>query len=229
MGNLLLLSLFICIGGIVEFIYETFAAGKSFYKELSTPSRIARCLFLSLFCTTVALSILDWTDAQALTQTDLIYKFIPCAAIVAVLVGFGWYGAHLLYIKLYNFCASKTHKGCLINTSGTTWEDFLSYPEGLASPGAAALLFYHGGQLAAAGLSWTLPDDFSKDKGFVLHWCDEVKAELEKPEDECLIGTDKVIYYDATTDTRIEVRDARAFVDMLNKKVEEYEAKKAEG
>ena len=38
------------------------------------------------------------------------------------------------------------------------------------------------------------------------------------------------IYYDAATDTRVEMRDAVAFIDKINKKVAEKQAKeKAKG
>ena len=84
---------------------------------------------------------------------------------------------------------------------------------------------YKGDRLVTAGLFWALSDDFSKDKGFVLQWCDEVKEEMKRPEDECLIGSDRATYYDVATDTRVEMRDAVAFIDKINKKVAEKRAK----
>ena len=74
MENLLLLILFAYTGGIMEFVYEAFAKGKSFYREPSSALRTARSFFLSLPCTITALAILKGTHIVFIGSLYAVFK-----------------------------------------------------------------------------------------------------------------------------------------------------------
>ena len=217
MENLLLLILFAYTGGIMEFVYEAFAKGKSFYREPSSALRTARSFFLSLPCTITALAILkrrgvEGLDTlsgiiQTLRQTDAVLPFIAWSVVAAVIGGCLWYGVHLLVIKWYNHHVNKSGKGYCSTKLGTTWADFSANPESIDAKKCIAII-YKGERMVEAGCVASFSDDFSKDKGIVLTRCEEVREELQKDEDESLIGIQIATYYDATTDMKIELRHA---------------------
>lgn len=221
MKDFLLLVLFTYTGGIVEFIYETLAKGKSFYREPSSALRTARSFFLSLPCTIVALMILKWSGVKGLdtltkildtlTLTDALLPFIGYSVGIAVAGGFLWYGARLLLIRWHNRRVSETDKGCCISKMGTTWEDFTARPNRIETKKCVAIV-YKGTRRVAAGLIESFADDFSKDKGVVLTWCEETLEELNKPPKDRLIGDIVAVYYNAEVDELIELRAASAFM-----------------
>ena len=238
MENLLLLILFAYTGGIMEFVYEAFAKGKSFYKEPSSALRTARSFFLSLPCTIAALAILKGRGVegldtlsgiiQTLKQTDAVPLFIAWSVVAPGVGGFTWYGIHLLAIKWYNHHVNNSGKGCCVSKMGTTWEDFTAQPDRIDTKNCVAIV-YKGARRVTAGLIESFADDFSKDKGVVLTWCEETMEEMNKPPKERLIGDIVAVYYNAEVDELIELRAASAFKQYLRGVGTEEDKEKAEG
>ena len=234
MKNFLLLFLFTYTGGIVDFIYETAATHTTFYKELSSTARTARGFLLSAICTVLSVEYLHLCGVEGmnslegvvttLSTTGVVWQYLIVSIVMAAACAGVWLGAQFGRVWIHNKHVDKSGKGYINSKKLTTWEDFACSPKDFDAK-QCAILIYRGDRLVTAGLFWALSDDFSKDKGFVLQWCDEVKEEMKRPEDECLIGSDMATYYDVATDTRVEMRDAVAFIDKINKKVAEKRAK----
>lgn len=229
MENFVLLILFTYTGGIMEFIYEALAKGKSFYREPSSALRTARSFFLSLPCTIAALMILKWSGVkeldnltkilETLKTTDALLPFIGCSVGIAVAGGFLWYGARLLLIWGHNWYVYKTGKGHCSTKLGTPWEDFSASPKTIDVKKCIAIV-YKGQRVVEVGCVASFSNDFSKDKGIVLTRCDEVREEwkkFNKNEDKSLIGIQIATYYDAATDTKIELRHAASLTSQWYK------------